>query len=87
VEKSVRQSDQQVRCSSRVKPNKGTNEKKSRFGVWLDHATGSLALASRDANVDAPRRHLGVFLLAKGEVSGFVFGFLLGPSLLGGFAA
>src|SRR5271166_6115597 len=27
-------------------------------------ATGSLALASRDANVDAPRRRLGVFLLA-----------------------
>ena len=25
---------------------------------------GSLARASRDANVDAPRRHLGVFLLA-----------------------
>ena len=25
----------------------------------------SLGLASRDANVDAPRRHLGVFLLAR----------------------
>jgi len=30
---------------------------------WIS-ATGSLALTSRDANVDAPRRHLGVFLLA-----------------------
>ena len=27
-------------------------------------ATDSLAFASREANVDAPRRHLGVFLLA-----------------------
>ena len=30
----------------------------------MESAAGSLALASRDANVDAPRRHLGVFLLA-----------------------
>src|SRR5271165_6100033 len=38
--------------------------KESGFGFWLDHTTGLLALAFRDANVDAPRRHLGVFLLA-----------------------
>ena len=30
----------------------------------MESAAGSLALASRHANVDAPRRHLGVFLLA-----------------------
>jgi hypothetical protein len=61
VEKSVRQSDQQVRCSSRVTRQR-SKEKKSRFRFWLDHTPGLLALASREANVDAPCRHLRIFL-------------------------
>ncbi len=63
MEKCVRQSDPRVRCSSRVKPNTGTEEKKSGFGFWLEYATGLLTLASREANVDAPCRHLRILLV------------------------
>ena len=38
----------------------------------MESAADSLALASRDANVDAPRRHLGVFgdFLKRGAFRG-----------------
>ncbi len=39
------------------------------LGFWSDDAAASLALVSRDADLDLPRRHRRVFLLAHKEDS------------------